>query len=121
MNIKEIDKIGNEYKTKRIFATQRQSKNKKNFTVNCYFILFLFLFIFSENKSLNKNKIKIYRINYSNIRLMPPSTDKIRTKKIASFLHDNISALLSSAGLHLNAFTSTHKTDADEITKLNLF
>jgi signal transduction histidine kinase len=25
--------------------------------------------------------------------------------------------LLSSAGLHLNAFTSTHKTDADEITK----
>jgi hypothetical protein len=34
-----------------------------------------------------------------------PSTARIRTKKIAAFLHDNI-ALLSSAGLHLHASTS---------------
>ena len=42
---------------------------------------------------------------------------ELERKKIASFLHDNISALLSSAGLHLNAFTSQNQTNADEIKK----
>jgi signal transduction histidine kinase len=38
-------------------------------------------------------------------------------KKIASFLHDNVSAMLSSAGLHLNAFSSLTEIDSEEITK----
>jgi signal transduction histidine kinase len=38
-------------------------------------------------------------------------------KKIAVFLHDNISALLSSAGLHLNVHTMKNKTQSEEITK----
>ena len=38
-------------------------------------------------------------------------------KKIASFLHDNISALLSSAALHLTIFSTKNNNDSVEITK----
>jgi hypothetical protein len=34
---------------------------------------------------------------------------KWSVKKNRVFLHDNISALLSSAGLHLSVFSSLHK------------
>ncbi|WP_230392480.1 ATP-binding protein [Flavobacterium sp. LC2016-01] len=42
---------------------------------------------------------------------------EIERKKIASFLHDNISALLSSAGLHLNTFTAQNNIESEEIRK----
>jgi two-component system NarL family sensor kinase len=38
-------------------------------------------------------------------------------KKIAAFLHDNINSLLSSVGLHLNAFSTQHNIQSEEITK----
>lgn len=42
---------------------------------------------------------------------------ELERKKIASVLHDNISAQLSSAGLHLSAFSAITKTDSQEIAK----
>ncbi|MFV8364254.1 ATP-binding protein [Flavobacterium sp. ZT3P35] len=118
---REIDKIGNEYKTKESLLLREQSKNKKILIlliVILFFFFFLF-YIFSENLKLKqKNKIKNIQNQLQQHTINASiNGQELERKKIASFLHDNISALLSSAGLHLNAFTSTHKTDADEITK----
>ncbi len=44
-------------------------------------------------------------------------TQEIERKKIASFLHDNINSLLSSAGLHLNIFTTQNNIESEEIRK----
>ena len=52
-------------------------------------------------------------------RIINASIDgqELERKKISTFLHDNISALLSSAGLHLNVFTSQQKIQPEEINK----
>ncbi|MDQ6470701.1 ATP-binding protein [Flavobacterium sp. LHD-80] len=44
-------------------------------------------------------------------------TQETERKKIASFLHDNINSLLSSAGLHLNTFTAQNNIESEEIRK----
>ncbi|MFV8332543.1 tetratricopeptide repeat-containing sensor histidine kinase [Flavobacterium sp. GSP14] len=118
---REIDKIGYEYKTKESLLLREQSKNKKILIlliVILFFFFFLF-YIFSENLKLKqKNKIKNIQNQLQQHTINASiNGQELERKKIATFLHDNISALLSSAGLHLNAFTSTHKTDAEEITK----
>lgn len=38
-------------------------------------------------------------------------------KKNASFLHDNVNSLLSSAVLHLNVFTTQNNINSEEIQK----
>lgn len=118
---REIDKIGNEYKTKEYLLLQEQSKNKKIVIVIIIILLFfIFLFyIFSLNSKLkHKNKIKdIQSQLQQNTINASINGQELERKKIASFLHDNISALLSSAGLHLNAFTSQNQTNAVEILK----
>lgn len=118
---REIDKIGSEYKTKESFLLQEHSKNKKIVIVLiillfCFFFLF---YIFAENSKLKqKNKIKdIQNQLQQNTINASINGQELERKKIASFLHDNISALLSSAGLHLTAFTSQNHTNIAEITK----
>ncbi|MEN2413510.1 sensor histidine kinase [Flavobacterium mesophilum] len=44
-------------------------------------------------------------------------SQEIERKKIASFLHDNVNSLLSSAGLHLNTFTAQNNIQSEEIKK----
>ncbi|WP_228519055.1 sensor histidine kinase [Flavobacterium sp. LC2016-12] len=44
-------------------------------------------------------------------------SQEIERKKIASFLHDNVNSLLSSAGLHLNVFTIQNNINSEEIQK----
>ena len=118
---REIDKIGNEYKTKESLLVYEKSKNKKIIILSLVilvFFLFLFYF-FSENLKLKqKNKIiDIQNQLQQNTINASINGQELERKKIALFLHDNISALLSSAGLHLNAYTSTNKTNAQEIIK----
>ncbi|MDZ4331644.1 MAG: ATP-binding protein [Flavobacterium sp.] len=118
---REIDKIGNEYKTKEYLLIQEQSRNKKIVIVIIVLLLFFFFlfYIFSENSKLKqKNRIKdIQSQLQQNTINASINGQELERKKIASFLHDNISALLSSAGLHLNAFTSQNHTNAEEIIK----
>ena len=122
---REIDKIGNEYKTKESLLIQEQSKNKK-ILILLIIILFFFFFlfyIFSENLKLKqKNKIKnIQNQLQQNTINASINGQELERKKIASFLHDNISALLSSAGLHLNALPLLIKLMQRKSQKLNLF
>jgi signal transduction histidine kinase len=118
---REIDKIGNDYKTTESLLLQEQSKNKKiviTLIIILFFFFFLFYFFSENSKLIQKNKIKDIQSQLQQ-NTINASIDgqELERKKIASFLHDNISALLSSAGLHLNAFTSQNRINAEEIIK----
>ncbi|MGO4904345.1 tetratricopeptide repeat-containing sensor histidine kinase [Flavobacterium sp. W20_MBD1_R3] len=118
---REIDKIETEYKTTQFFLLQEQSRNKKVVIVLIAILLLLsFLFYFySQNMQLKqKNRLKdIQSKVQENIINASINGQELERKKIAAFLHDNISALLSSAGLHLYAYTTKNQTSSQEIIK----
>jgi two-component system NarL family sensor kinase len=118
---REIDKIEASYKNKQDILIEEQSKNKKIvitvlLILICSIISFYYFFQITHLKQKNKlidiqSKIQERIINAS------IDGQELERKKISTFLHDNISALLSSAGLHLNVFTSQQKSQAEEINK----
>lgn len=118
---REIDKIETSYKNKQDILIEEQSKNKKIVITVLLFLIctIMFFYYFFQNTHL-KQKNKLIDIQ-SKIqeRIINASIDgqELERKKISTFLHDNISALLSSAGLHLNVFTSQQKTQPEEINK----
>lgn len=118
---REIDKIGNDYKNKENLLIEEQNKNKTKVIVLIAILLLLFFLFYlnSQNKELKqKNKIKDLRSEVQeNIINATINGRELERKKIASFLHDNISALLSSAGLHLYAHISQNQPSSQEINK----
>ncbi len=119
---REIDNIETKYETKEQLLLDRQYKNKQISIIIIsilLLILILFYFFFQNNQLKEKNKYKnIQSKIQQNIINASVSGQEIERKKIAAFLHDNISALLSSAGLHLSVFNAKHKIDSEEITKM---
>ena len=118
---REIDKIESEFKTKENLLIQEQSRNKK-FVIVLLAILILLFFLFyfySQNAKLKqKNKLKDLRSKVQeNTITATINGQELERKKIASFLHDNISALLSSAGMHLHAHISQNQLSSQEIIK----
>jgi len=95
--------------------------NKKIVSLSIVLVIilfFLFYFFYQNNKLKQKinrkdTKQKIL-LNVINAGIDTQETER---KKIASFLHDNINSLLSSAGLHLNAFTAQNNIESEEIKK----
>ncbi|WP_367768698.1 ATP-binding protein [Flavobacterium sp. WC2421] len=118
---REIDNIETKYKTKQQILLEKQSKNKRISIIIIsilLLILILFYFFFQNNRLKEKNKLKdIQSKIQQNIINASISGQEIERKKIAAFLHDNISALLSSAGLHLSVFSSINKIESEEIIK----
>ncbi|RTY82193.1 two-component sensor histidine kinase [Flavobacterium sp. ZB4P23] len=118
---REIDKIETEYKTKQLFLLQEQSRNKKIVIVLIAVLLLFFIlfYFYSQNTQLKqKNKLKDLQSKVQeNMINASINGQELERKKIAAFLHDNISALLSSAGLHLHAYTSKNQYSAQEIIK----
>lgn len=98
-----------------------QLRNKKVvslFIVLVIILFFLFYFFYQNNKL--KQKIKRKDIKQKILLDVINSgieSQELERKKIASFLHDNINSLLSSAGLHLNAFTNQNTIQSNEIQK----
>lgn len=118
---REIDKIETSYKNKQEILIEAQATNRKIvtfvfFILICFLILFYYFF---QNIHLKqKNKLKdIQSKIQENIINASVNGQEFERKKISTFLHDNISSLLSSAGLHLNVFTSQHKIQPEEINK----
>jgi len=112
-------------KTTTGFANQindlNQLTNKKIVSLSIILIVIIFLlfyFLYQNNKLKQKIKRKDTKqkilLNIINSSI---DSQEIERKKIASFLHDNINSLLSSAGLHLNTFTVQNEIKSDEITK----
>jgi two-component system NarL family sensor kinase len=118
---REIDKIETTYKIKQNKLIQEQSKNKKIAIIVLFLLLcmIIFFYFFVQNIRLKqKNRLKDIRSKIQeNIINASIDGQELERKKIASFLHDNISSLLSSAGLHLNVFTSINKAQPEEINK----
>lgn len=118
---REIDKIESEFKTKENLLLQEQSRNKTIVIIFMAILILLFclFYFYSQNAQLkHKNKLKDLRSKVQdNMINASINGQELERKKIAAFLHDNISALLSSAGLHLQAYTSQNQSSSQEIIK----
>lgn len=118
---REIDKIEANYKSKEGILIEEQSKNKKIVIIVLFILIcsiISFYYFFQNIHLKQKNKLKdIQSKIQENIINASIDGQEFERKKISTFLHDNISALLSSAGLHLNVFTSQQKTQPEEISK----
>lgn len=96
-----------------------RNKEELSLSIVLTIILFILFYFFYQN---NKLKQKIKRkdtkqkilLNVINAGI---DSQEIERKKIASFLHDNINSLLSSAGLHLNVFSTQNNIKSEEIRK----
>lgn len=118
---REIDKISNTYKSKETYWLEQQSRNKKIviLVITLSLLVFLIFYAFSQNEKLKQyNRLKEIQSNVQqNIINATIDGQESERKKIAAFLHDNISALLTSAGMHLNVFSSMNQNQCDEIIK----
>lgn len=116
--LKKIERI---YKTNQQLLIEEQLENKK--TIGLSILLFLITFavfhtLFQNSKLKQKNKLKdIENKRQQDIINASVEGQEIERKKIASFLHDNISGLLTSAGLHLSALSSQKELPLEEISK----
>jgi hypothetical protein len=84
---------------------EKQSKTNKHY----YYIIialnhYSFYFFLSKHTKLKQNKLKDIQSKIQENINQCRNWARNRTKKIANFTH--ISALLSSAGLHLSVFSS---------------
>lgn len=117
----EIEKVETEYKKKQAELEETQSKNQKIFIVIIALLIviaILFYFFNQNNRLKEKNKLKdIQSKIQQNIINATLDGQEMERKKIASVLHDSISAQLSSAGLHLSAFSATSDIHSEEIAK----
>lgn len=117
-----IEKVENEFKEKAHQLEEKQSRNRKIifiFVALFGFSLILFYFFYQNLQLKQRNKIKeIDSEIQENIINASIDGQEIERKKLAEVLHDNISALLSSAGLHLSAFLVGQKENVpEEISK----
>lgn len=118
---REIDIIETKYQTKQQILIERQYKNKQISVIiiaSLLLIIILFYFFFQNTRLKQNSKLKdIQSKIQENIINASINAQETERKKIASFLHDNISAILSSAGLHLTVFTSQNQSPPEEIIK----
>ena len=118
---REVDKIEAEYKKKQQILQREQSRHKKVFSIIVVLFLIitiLFYFFYQNTKLKQKNRIKnIQNKIHQNIINASIDGQESERKRVALFLHDTISASLSSAGMHLNVFLSQNSTVPDEIIK----
>jgi two-component system NarL family sensor kinase len=114
---REIDTI--EAKQNELLETQLRNRKISIVIISLLLLtIVLFYFLFQNTKLKQNNKLKdIQSKIQQNIINASVNGQEMERKKIAAFLHDNISALLSSAGMHLNVFTSQNQTSPQEIIK----
>jgi two-component system, NarL family, sensor kinase len=118
---REINKISNTIKSKENYWSGQQSRNKKIviLIITLSLLVFLIFYAFSKNEKLKQtNHLREVQSKIQqNIINATIDGQESERKKIAAFLHDNISALLSSAGMHLNVFSASSQNHSDELLK----
>jgi two-component system NarL family sensor kinase len=118
---REVDKIESQYKSKQQSLLREQSRNKKVVIIMISLFIvssILFYFFYQNTKLKQNNRLKDVQSKIQqNIINASIDGQESERKKIALFLHDNISALLSSAGMHLNVFSTQNEPISEEILK----
>ncbi|MCG9793026.1 sensor histidine kinase [Flavobacterium algicola] len=118
---REIDNIENRFKTKEQLMIESQIKNKRISVIiisSLLTIIILFYFFFQNTKLKQNNKLKDIQSKIQrNIINANINGQEFERKKIASFLHDNISALLSSADMHLSVLNAKSPVKSEELIK----
>jgi signal transduction histidine kinase len=119
--LREIKKVESENKKQQeLLQLEKIMERRKLIAlISILFIsIILFYFYIQNSRLIQKNRLNGLRYKIQqNIINASLSGQEIERKKIASFLHDNISALLSSAGLHLSVYNAKNKNPSEEITK----
>lgn len=117
-----INKVENEFKEKERLMAEKQARNQKLLLLFAsLFILagFIFYFYYQNLMLKQKNKLKDIdsQLQYKIISATLDGQDQERNK-ISGILHDHVSALLSSVGLHLSAFeNSLDRSQIDDLKK----
>ncbi len=119
----QIEKIEDEYAEKSKKLEDEQLLNRKIiiFFASLFGLSCILFYFFYQNLQLKqRNKIKeIDSAIQENIISASMDGQELERKKLAETLHDNISALLSSAGLHLSAFmANSGEQSTTEISKV---
>lgn len=117
-----IEKIETENREKQRIFDEKQKNNHKIiliFVALFAFSTILFYFFYQNLRLKQKNRfIELDRQVKQNIINATMDGQEIERKNIANILHDSISALLSSAGLHLSAYMAGNPNEkSDEILK----
>ncbi|MES2811795.1 MAG: sensor histidine kinase [Bacteroidota bacterium] len=107
----QISKVEEEYKHKTQELVDKQERNQKlmYLLLTLLVLVAVIFYVFFQNLKLKqKNKIKDLDtdLQYKIISATLDGQDQERNK-ISEVLHDNVSATLSSVGLHLSAFESS--------------
>lgn len=114
----KINIIEEKFNQEKRMMEDRQLKNRKIIIVFICLFLFsvvLFYFYYQNLKLKQRNKIKeIDSEIQDNIINASLDGQELERQKLSHILHDNISALLSSAGLHLTAYISSKPDDVPE-------
>ncbi len=114
----KIEKIENENKQKQHLLEEKQKNNQKIILIFIALFAFstiLFYFFYQNLRLKQKNRfIELDRQIKQNIINATIDGQEIERKNIANILHDSISALLSSAGLHLSAYAANNPNENSE-------
>lgn len=118
---REIDTIESKFKTKEQILIENQTRNKRIslIIISALMIIIILLYFFIQNSKLKqKNNLKDIQSKIQrNIINASINGQELERKKIATFLHDNISALLTSADMHLSVLNSKIQFESDELIK----
>lgn len=118
---REINAIESKYKTNQRTLINNQTKNDRisYFIISALLIIILLFYFFYQNAKLKqKNNLKDVQSKIQrNIINASINGQEFERKKIAAFLHDNISALLSSADMHLTVLNSKIDFQSEELIK----
>lgn len=117
----ELEKSESEFNEKQMLLQQKQLKSEKMLYLTLALLAFvgiLFYFFYQNLKLRQKNKLKDLNHNVQQ-NLVNATIDgqEEERKRLSGVLHDNISALLSSASLHLMAFEANHPEIDGELKK----
>ena len=119
--LRQIKKVESENKKQQeLLQLEKIMERRKLIAlVSILFIsIILFYFYIQNSRLIQKNRLNGLRYKIQqNIINATLSGQEMERKKIAYFLHDNISALLSTAGIHLSILNSKKDTKNEELTK----
>ena len=119
--LREIKRVESDYKKQQEILELEKSMERRKLIALVSILLIsivLFYFYIQNSRLIQKNRLNGLRNKIQqNIINATLSGQEMERKKIAYFLHDNISALLSTAGIHLNILQSKSKENNEELTK----